>query len=175
MHFSNYSFRWPKRVERLLIHPKIRKLYSISGQKSKINKKDESLKPNWKSLFHFTTKSQYKYLAIAITLSIFTGLVVPFQAFFLGKLFLALSSFGAGVVNGKYLIEEIAKYSIYLCILGACSWLVSSLYFASWLFFGELQGKNARLHLFQSLLDKNMTWYDSRKNGIRAAIPGIQM
>lgn len=175
MRFTGHSFQWPKRLEDPFKHSRIRKLYNFSGQKSKIIDKSESIKPSWKSLLYFTTENQYKYLAIAIILSILTGLVVPFQAFFLGKLFLALTSFGAGVVDSKHLIEEITKYSIYLCTLGAGSWVVSTLYFASWLFFGELQGKNARLQLFQSLLDKNMTWYDSQKNGIRAAIPGIQM
>ena len=133
------------------------------------------LKASWRSLFHFTTKNQCKYLAIAIVLSILSGLVVPFQAFFLGKLFLALTSFGAGLIDGNNLLDEIIKYSVYLCTLGAGSWVVSTLYFASWLFFGELQGMNARLYLFQSLLEKDMMWYDLRKNGIEALMPGIQM
>lgn len=138
-------------------------------------KANASLEASWKSLFHFTTASQYKYLAIAVALSILSGLVVPFQAFFLGKLFLALTSFGAGLVGGEILLDEIIKYSIFLCSLGAGSWIVSTFYFASWLFFGELQGQNARLHLFHSLLEKDMMWYDLRKNGIEALMPGIQM
>ena len=175
MRFTNNNCRWSKRFEKPSDRFKIHRLFNGIGRKAKRVENEEPSKPSWKSLFHFNNKSQYKYLVIAIILSILIGLVIPFQAFFLGKLFLALTSFGAGVIDGKDLIEEIAKYSIYLCSLGAGSWVVSTFYFASWLFFGELQGRNARLELFQSLLNKDMTWYDSRKNGIRAVIPSIQM
>lgn len=175
MRFITIILRWPGRLENLYNKSKNCRLFSVNGPKSVVVDKSASSKSSWKSLFRFTTKSQRKYLALAIVLSIISGLVVPFQAFFLGKLFLALTSFGAGVIDGEDLIEEISKYSIYLCSLGAGSWVVSTLYFASWLLFGELQGRNARLRLFQSLLDKDMAWYDMRKNGIRALIPGIQM
>ena len=134
-----------------------------------------STKPPWKSLFHFTTSKHAGYVILAIALALLSGLVIPFQAYFLGKLFLALTSFGARAIDGDKLISDISMYSIYLCAVGAGNWIVSTLYYASWLYFGELQGRSARIALFRSLLEKDMAWYDMRKNGIGALIPGLQL
>ena len=175
MRFINENLQWSKTSTILHQCSKVCYFFNKRDHRDKNNNKSALPKASWKSLFYFTTKSQCKYLATAIVLSIISGLVVPFQAFFLGKLFLALTSFGAGLIDGEILLNEIIKYSIFLCSLGAANWVVSTLYFTSWLLFGELQGKNARLQLFQSLLEKDMMWYDLRKNGIEALMPGIQM
>ncbi len=132
-------------------------------------------KARWRTLFNFTTKQHASTLLLALTLSLASGIVVPIQAVFLGRIFLAFTSFGATSLDQSEFRDEVVKYCVYLCALGAASWLVDGLYFTSWLAFGELQGQSARLKLFSDMLEKDMAWFDLRKNGIGALLPRLQM
>jgi ATP-binding cassette subfamily B (MDR/TAP) protein 1 len=58
--------------------------------------------------------------------------------------------------------------------LGSASWLLNGGYFMLWLAFGELQAKSVREKLFDGMLEKDMEWYDMRKNGIGALVPRFQ-
>ncbi|KAF8541001.1 P-loop containing nucleoside triphosphate hydrolase protein [Trichophaea hybrida] len=58
----------------------------------------------------------------------------------------------------------------YLTVLGCASWLLSGAFFATWLWFGELQAKAAREKLFDILIDKDIEWFEERKDGVSAML-----
>lgn len=129
----------------------------------------------WKSLFNFTTRKHTAPLVVAISLSVAAGLVVPTQAFILGKLFSAFASYGGGTITESSFMDTVSKYCVYLVALGSAAWALQGGYFTSWMIFGELQAKSARDRLFNGLIERDMEWYDMRKNGIGALATRLQM
>ena len=129
----------------------------------------------WSSLFPFTTKKHVVILSLAVLFSAISGANVPAKAYILGKAFNSFTTFGAGLISGTELKQEIAKYCTYLTIVGLFTWLTSAVFFTLWLAFAEMQAKCARDRVFEGLIGKDMTWYDLRKSGIAASIPRIQL
>ncbi|KAJ9661370.1 ATP-dependent permease [Coniosporium apollinis] len=131
--------------------------------------------PEWKALFYFTTRRHVWVLLAGITFSITAGLVVPVQAFLLGKVFNLFVQFGAGQLSGEQLIKQVSKWCSWLAGLASASWFYHAGEYFAWLTFGELQGKNARDRLLRNLLEKDIEWYDMRKSGVGALFPRLQM
>ncbi|KAL8966820.1 MAG: hypothetical protein Q9183_003196 [Haloplaca sp. 2 TL-2023] len=128
----------------------------------------------WRSLFAFTAKSHILPLCLALVLSLASGVVTPVLSYLLGKVFDAFTSFGGGEYTGSELIQEVSKWCIGVTALGAASGLLHTGYFGFWLVFGELQAKSARDMLFVGMLEKEMEWYDLRKDGTEALIQRLQ-
>ncbi len=128
----------------------------------------------WRSLFNFTTKKHTISLVLAILLSIGSGIVIPALAYLLGKVFDSFANFGAGKIDGPELVHKVSIWCLALVGLGSASWLLNGGYFMCWLVFGELQAKSVRDKLFESLVDKEMEWYDMRSSGIGALISRFQ-
>ncbi|KAL8819688.1 MAG: hypothetical protein Q9223_001935 [Gallowayella weberi] len=103
-----------------------------------------------------------------------SGVVSPVQSYLLGKVFDSFTNFGAGKYAGSELIDKVSRYTIGVTALGVASGLLHTGYFAFWLIFGELQAKCARDSLFDGMLEKDMEWYDMRKDGIEALILRLQ-
>ena len=129
---------------------------------------------SWRSLFKFTSKTDILLLLSALILSIAAGIVTPALAIFLGKIFDLFTNFGAGEINGSDLVNEVSTNAIVLVVLGAASGLLHTGYFVLWLVFGELQAKNIRERLFNGMLEKDMSWYDMRTDGIETLISRLQ-
>ncbi|KAL9065418.1 MAG: hypothetical protein Q9157_007478 [Trypethelium eluteriae] len=129
----------------------------------------------WSALFTFTTKRHTGVLCLALVFSVISGANVPAKAYLIGKAFNSFTTFGAGQISGAELKKEVAKYCTYLAVVGLLNWLTSAAFFMFWLAFAEMQAKCARDRVFEGLLEKDMTWYDLRKNGISASIPRFQM
>lgn len=134
----------------------------------------ESSKPQWRSLFAFTTRPHLLPLCLALVLSVSSGVVGPVQSYLLGKVFACFTKFGAGKYEGPELIQNVSRYALGITGLGVASGLLHTGYFAFWLVFGELQAKCARDSLFGGMLAKDMEWYDMRKDGIEALIQRLQ-
>ncbi|KAL8725683.1 MAG: hypothetical protein Q9166_007197 [cf. Caloplaca sp. 2 TL-2023] len=130
--------------------------------------------PRWRSLFAFTTRPHLLPLCLALILSVSSGAVSPVMSYLLGKVFDCFTSFGAGKYDGPELIRNVSKYALGITGLGVGSGLLHSGYFGFWLVFGELQAKCARDSLFGGMLEKDMEWYDMRKDGIEALIQRLQ-
>ncbi|KAK8196033.1 ATP-dependent permease [Zalaria obscura] len=128
----------------------------------------------WKALFFFTTKAHLAPLSIAIICAIASGVASPAQSLLMGKAFNAFESLMAGTIDKSELFERQTKYALYFVGIGCGSWLLHFLFFTFWLAFGELQAKSARDRLFMGLLERDVEWYDMRKNGIGALIPRLQ-
>lgn len=131
-------------------------------------------KPRWKSLFNFYSRRHAPIFITALLLATAAGITGPALAIFFGKIFDAFSAFGSGAVDGNLLMHKVSVDAIALCILGATVWFLKGGYFALWMVFGELQAKNTRDQLFQSLLEKDFEWYEMRTSGIQALLPRLQ-
>lgn len=137
--------------------------------------KSENAQPApWKSLFFFTSKANLPVLILGIVCSVIAGAVIPAQSYLTGKIFSGFVSYASGAYDAEKLMQEQRKYILYLVAVAGASWVFHSLEFMSWLAFGELQAKSARDRLFHGLLEKDIEWYDMRKNGIGALLPRLQ-
>lgn len=134
----------------------------------------EKLTASWKSLFDFTNRRHSTVLITALILSMASGIVIPTLAIFLGKIFGLFSSFGEGKLTGEQLRHEITIDCFGLIGLGSASWALNGGYFMAWLVFGELQGKSVRDQLYGSMLEKDLEWFEMRKDGIGALLPRLQ-
>ncbi|KXT00720.1 hypothetical protein AC578_8270 [Pseudocercospora eumusae] len=128
----------------------------------------------WRALFAFTTRRNVPLLAFGIIVSVAAGAASPAQSLVVGELFDGFTRYATGTLENKEFMDRESKYVLYLTIIAAGSWILHSLEFMSWLAFGELQAKSARDRLFYGLLDKEVEWYDMRKNGIGAQLPRMQ-
>ena len=128
----------------------------------------------WRSLFNFTTKAHCLNLGIALIFSIVSGVVIPAVSIFLGRLFNLFTEYGGGQISGPDLVRKVAVNCIALVGVGAGSWVLNGGFFMFWLVFGEIQAQTVRDKLFDGLMQKDLEWYDLRKNGIGALIPRLQ-
>ena len=118
-------------------------------------------KAMWISLFAFTSGLDWAFLALAVTLAVVSGVIIPALSIFLGKLFDAFTDFGLGKLDGSELVHRISNFALGLVVLGCFSGVLNASFFASWLVFGELQAKHARSRLFAKTLEKDISWFDS--------------
>ena len=128
----------------------------------------------WSSLFKFTTSKHAIVLGPALCLSVSARVVVPSMAIFFGKIFGSFSNFGAGIIDGDELMHIVSIDAIALVGLGGATWLLKGGFFALWLVFGELQAKAVRDHLFQSLLEKDLEWFEKRESGVGSLLSRLQ-
>ncbi len=128
----------------------------------------------WVSLFNFTSRGHTAHLVLAVTFAIVSGVVIPAVAIFLGRLFNLFTDFGGSQIGGQDLVKKVAVNCIAIVGVGAGSWVLNGGFFMFWLVFGELQAKIVRDKLFDGLMQKDMEWYDLRKNGIGALILRLQ-
>ena len=134
----------------------------------------QSKSKRWISLFNFTTRKHLIPLISALTLTVAAGVLVPVSAIFLGKLFDAFSNFGADNSTGDELLEKVADNCIVLVSIGAATWVLNGGYFTLWLTFGELQARSVRELLFEDMLQKELEWFEMRKDGIGGFLPRLQ-
>ncbi len=134
----------------------------------------QTVRARWLSLFNFTSRSHSIPLALALFVSIVSGIIIPALAVFLGKIFDSFTSFGAGQISGSDLVKTVSTYGLALVGLGCASGLINAVYLMLWLVFGELQAKSARGKLFDKMLEKDMEWFDMRTSGIGTLISRLQ-
>lgn len=129
---------------------------------------------SWSSLFTFTNRKHIIPLTAAVFFALLNGLVIPTTAIILGRLFNAFATFGAGLIPANELVDQVRVSAIQLAALGTASWCLGGAFYASWGFFGELQAVGARERLFEGLVDKDMQWYDTRRNGVAGLLARVQ-
>jgi ATP-binding cassette subfamily B (MDR/TAP) protein 1 len=128
----------------------------------------------WKSLFNFTTGKHIPVLILSVLFSVIVGVITPFQAYLMGKVFSNFAQFGAGTLSEDEFKRGLTTYNIYFLLLGAVCWLFSSALFTSWMLFGELQARSARERLFNALLKRRIEWFDQKKDGLGALTTRMQ-
>lgn len=134
----------------------------------------DAVKAPWRALFAFTTPRHIPLLATGTLSGILAGAASPAQTLIIGKLYGGFTDYASGTTDKDQFMRLETKYVIYLVGIAAGSWLLHTIDFFAWVAFGELQAKSARDRLFHGLLDKDIEWYDMRKNGIGALLPRLQ-
>jgi ATP-binding cassette subfamily B (MDR/TAP) protein 1 len=129
---------------------------------------------SWKALFNFTTRKHLPLLLGAIFCSMLVGIVTPAQAYLMGKVFSTFARFGAGQISEQEFKHNLGLYCVYFVVLGAICWIFTAALFAGWVIFGELQARSARDRLFNALVDRDMEWFDKRKDGVAALTTRLQ-
>ncbi len=150
--------------------------FDIESLSSDINKDGSNsvIHASWWFLFTSTSTSHSSGLIAAIVLSIAAGVVAPILAVIFGKIFEAFTSYGASQINGSELVGQVSRYGIGLVVLGCTSGVLNATFLMSWLIFGEVQAKSAREELFDSMLYKDMAWFDSHKCGMETLVSRLQ-
>lgn len=128
----------------------------------------------WKALFSFTTRKHLPVLAFAVLASTLAALTLPALAVVYGLLFREFGSVAKGDKSDSLFLKQISTYCIYVTAIGGVSWLGNSLHFATFMTFGELQARGARGRIFDTLLKKDIAWYDTRDTGVAAFLPAMQ-
>ncbi|KAJ8111114.1 hypothetical protein OPT61_g6208 [Boeremia exigua] len=134
-----------------------------------------ALQVGWKALFGFTTGSHVGILISAFASAAAAAGTLPVFSIVYGLVFGAYSDYGAGRVEGDELLSEVSRLCLILTGVAAANWVLNSMFFFLFLLFGELQAKSARTRVFNVLIGKDMTWFDTRESGIAAYLPTIQM
>ncbi|RPB10281.1 P-loop containing nucleoside triphosphate hydrolase protein [Morchella conica CCBAS932] len=129
---------------------------------------------SWSSLFAFTNRKHILPLTAAVFFALLNGLVIPATAIILGRLFNAFATFGADLIPANELVDQVRVFAVQLVALGTASWCLGGAFYASWGVFGELQAEGARESLFEGLVDKDMQWYDMRRNGVAGLLARVQ-
>ncbi|PGH28022.1 hypothetical protein AJ80_00277 [Polytolypa hystricis UAMH7299] len=136
--------------------------------------KEPCQKPQWRSLFHFTTRKHFVPLFLAMFFTVASGVMSPMLALVLGRVFDAFTIFASQSIAAEELMSRISNLCIYLMGLGAILWALQSGFFCLWIAFGELQAQSARTKLFAGLLKKDIEWLEMREDGVTALLPRLQ-
>jgi ATP-binding cassette subfamily B (MDR/TAP) protein 1 len=129
----------------------------------------------WRTLFTFTTTQHMPVLLGGIAMASIAAISMPAFAVVYGLVFGQYTSYGDGSIPSTQLISSMTKLCIILTVLATLNWIANSFYYFFFLTFGELQARSARNKIFDSLIKKDMVWFDMREAGIAAFLPTIQM
>lgn len=135
---------------------------------------ESGVKASWRSLFAFTTRKHTASLAWCALATFFGGLLKPVAAIFFGNVFSVLTQFGIGTLDSHDTLHQISIWCIALIVVGIAAWVLHGMFLSSWMVFGELQARSVREQMFIGLLNKDMEWFDLRKDGIGALLIRIQ-
>jgi ATP-binding cassette subfamily B (MDR/TAP) protein 1 len=130
--------------------------------------------PSWRSLFLFARRHHIPIAISAAVWSIAAGAAQPVTAILYGKLFTEITEFGTGSLTPQQFLNNVSIWCSALAIAAGGAWVVNGASLSSWMVFGELQAKSARMKIFESMLKKELQWYDLREDGIGSLLVRIQ-
>jgi ATP-binding cassette subfamily B (MDR/TAP) protein 1 len=133
------------------------------------------LQAGWKALFGFTTKKHLPILFGAVLSAAIAAATLPAFSIIYGLIFRAYTEYGTGNLDSEALRSSVTRYCLILTSIASLNWIVNSFYFFFFLTFGELQARGARNRVFDALIRKDMTWYDTRETSVAALLPTVQL
>lgn len=125
-------------------------------------------------MFSFTTANHVLTLALATSLALLAGIIMPLFAVVLGNLFSAFMLFGAGSVSSQTLLDQVVSGCVQLAGLGIANWVLNGSYFLFFIVFGEQQAASARGGIFKGLLEREIEWFEGQENGTAAFLSCLQ-
>lgn len=143
---------------------------------SQANQEQQYLrKVGWRALFGFSTRKHLPILSLGLFAATLAAVSIPAFAVIYGRIFREYTNYGTGKIESDAFLRSVTTYCLVLIGAASLSWIANSFYFFFFLTFGELQARSARNKIFDTLIRKDMTWFDTRETGIAAFLPGIQM
>lgn len=128
------------------------------------------VKGRWKHLFAFTRWSHAWLLLAAMAATVIAAGLKTALAVLLGKTFDVMSAYAAGNASAEVTRSGVAMWCYVLLGIGGANWLANTAFLALWIAFGELQANSARREIFDTLLWKDMSWFDSQEKGISSLL-----
>lgn len=128
---------------------------------------------NWMSPFFFTRRGHLLVLLPAVFLSSAAGLLQPAMALYFGKFFDVFSEYATDEIDATTFITRALSFIYTLLAIGVATFLCKGSLFSFWLVFGEMQARSIRELLFESLLDRELEWYESRTTGVGTLLARI--
>jgi ATP-binding cassette subfamily B (MDR/TAP) protein 1 len=136
-------------------------------------------KPTTKSSFHhlftFTTRGHVPLLLLSLGTAAAVAAARTAYAVLLGHIFQVVSRFGAGLLSPDDFLAQIARWAVWLCVLGAGMWLFATVDAAAWVVLGELRARCVREQVFGVWLRRRaVAWFEAREEGVGALVAGVQ-
>lgn len=132
------------------------------------------IRPSWKGLFGFTTRTHIPTLVFGALTALLAGCVTPALAIFLGNLFNTFTTYGAGQIDAQLLRSNVASNCLRVVVVGVAGWLLNGAYFTAFVGFGELQAFTVRNQIFSGLLYRDVEWFEARREGSGAFLSSVQ-
>ena len=163
---------WPLTPESITAPSEI---FNSSAPSIDIRQPDPTqIRGGWKHLFAFTRWTHAWTLVVALVAAAITAGLKTVLAVFLGEIFDVIAGFGSGAKNGSDTVREVTQWCLVLLGIGGGNWLSNMAFLTLWIVFGELQAHSARHDIFDTLLWKEMAWFDAQEHGISSLLVRIQ-
>jgi ATP-binding cassette subfamily B (MDR/TAP) protein 1 len=130
-------------------------------------------KMTWKSLFAFMRKEDNASLIPALILTAVCGAAKPTPPIFIGKVFEQMGDFQSGTVTSTQLLHTAKTWALALTFLGLGLAVCGATFFSLWILFSESQARSVRVRLFNGMLNKQISWFDLRSDGIGSLLVRI--
>ena len=138
------------------------------------SKPKRQTKPGWKSLFYFSNRKHIPTIIAGSICALLAGCVTTALAIFLGDVFNAFTTFGAGEIDYDELHSKILSGALGMIALGAAGWFLNGAYYAAFMIFGEFQASTVQRQVFIELLSRDVEWFEAQEQGSGALLSGIQ-
>ncbi|AEO59824.1 hypothetical protein MYCTH_54167 [Thermothelomyces thermophilus ATCC 42464] len=124
-------------------------------------------KSSFKHLFTFTPARHIPLVALSFTTAALVAAGRTAYAVLLGRIFDVVTRFGTGLLSPADFLAQISQWAVWLCVLGAGMWVVSTVDAAAWVVGGELRARTARREVFwRFLMGKEVGWFEAREEGV---------
>jgi ATP-binding cassette subfamily B (MDR/TAP) protein 1 len=145
---------------------------------SPADKKVEHIKPSFKLLFSFTSRTTFFTVVVPATIcAVLSGLVPPYMTQVLGDSLQAFTNYANTLTRADLTLEmyEAAKTTllhsmrdkaIKLALIAAAVFFLTSGYTALWVIYSERVVRDLRLHVYKGLSAKGLDWYDKGMGGV---------
>ncbi|CAK7225247.1 ATP-dependent permease [Sporothrix eucalyptigena] len=122
--------------------------------------------PGLAHLFVACTRQDVLVAVLATSASAAVAAAKTAYALLLGETFQAITDYGSGSLSAHNTLHQVGRWCLWLTVLGVGMAIFSALLMALWIVHGETRARTVRLKLFQSLLAKDMAWFDKRGGGM---------
>lgn len=131
--------------------------------------KEKEKKEKTAGLAHLFVARTHQDIIIALLATAASAAVAAVKtayALLLGQIFQVISDYGSGTLSAHDTLTEVGKWCLGLTALGVGMAVCAALLMGLWIVHGEARARTVRLRLFQSLLGKEMAWFDTRGGGM---------
>lgn len=136
-------------------------------------KGDTLYRPRWTSLLAFSSRPQTYLLCISFASAISAGAAGPIYNIFFGKVLDLFTEFAGDQLDPSGFKRRVAFDSAIIAGIGVGNWILNALFLGLWMSLGQYQARTCYNRIFDRLLDKPISWYDTRQSGISALMPKI--
>ncbi|KAH9430294.1 hypothetical protein MCOR02_010009 [Pyricularia oryzae] len=134
----------------------------------------DSAAATWRDLFNFFNPRHLVVLVTALFASaVAVGADIAGVIIF-GNVFQELTSYAARQLGPEEARRNVNFWVSIIAALAVTHLIAAATQMGSWIKYGEMQARSARLELFRRMLSKQMGWFDSNQDGLPAMLTALQ-